>query len=132
MVKLVYQDGAGCSFSTVSSLCQWLYGVRNSSLDWESMLIFLGYIALPDLPSSTKVFWLNSKEKALALRRMEEAGRQLDEAITLKGIKRVLSGWHFWVYTAYYTYLNPENRLFRTQTNIGLGFSFAVKILDPI
>ncbi|KAJ5587805.1 uncharacterized protein N7459_003570 [Penicillium hispanicum] len=63
-----------------------------------------GYIALPDLPSTTRVFWLNNEEKALALRRMADHGTKLDEPITLKGIRRVLSGWHFWVYTAYYTF----------------------------
>ncbi|KAL2836852.1 major facilitator superfamily domain-containing protein [Aspergillus pseudodeflectus] len=62
-----------------------------------------GYLALPDLPSNTRVFWLKPHEKELARERMRKAGKALDEPITLKGVKRVLSGWHFWVYTAYYT-----------------------------
>lgn len=70
-------------------------------------LILPGYIALPDLPNDTRVFWLSEKEKALGVRRMEDAGRSPDEPITMTGIKRVLSGWHFWVYTTYYTYLGP-------------------------
>lgn len=74
-------------------------------MGWRFRLIITGYIALPDLPNNTRVFWLNAKEKALALQRMEDAGRKLDEPITMSGVKRVLSGWHFWVYTAYYTYL---------------------------
>ncbi|XHF98602.1 hypothetical protein AWENTII_002150 [Aspergillus wentii] len=62
-----------------------------------------GYIALPDLPSTTRVFWLKPAEKELAQQRMAAAGKKLDEAVTLRGIKRVLRKWHFWVYTAYYT-----------------------------
>jgi ACS family pantothenate transporter-like MFS transporter len=67
-----------------------------------------GYIALPDLPSNTRVFWLKPHEKKLARERMRKAGKALEEPITLKGVKRVLSRWHFWVYTAYYTYVSPR------------------------
>lgn len=62
-----------------------------------------GYYALPDLPSDTRVKWLKSEEKALALDRMRRAGKQLEEPVTVRGLKRVLGKWHFWVYTAYYT-----------------------------
>ncbi|KAJ5180174.1 hypothetical protein N7492_003384 [Penicillium capsulatum] len=82
-----------------------------------------GYIALPDLPSNTRVFWLNSNEKTLALRRMEDAGRKLEEPITLAGIRRVLSGWHFWVYTAYYTF-------FICSENIGSYMNLWLKSLN--
>lgn len=34
---------------------------------------------------------------------MRKAGKQLDEPFTMKGLKRILGKWHFWVYTAYYT-----------------------------
>ncbi|CAD0037639.1 unnamed protein product [Aureobasidium pullulans] len=34
----------------------------------------------------------------------ENAGKQLDEPITWVGVARVLKKWHFWVYTAYYTF----------------------------
>ena len=63
----------------------------------------LGYYALPDLPSNTRVRWLKPHEKELALRRMKAIGRDLEEPITVKGTIRVLKKWHFWVYTAYYT-----------------------------
>ena len=36
---------------------------------------------------------------------MKAAGKDLEEPITLKGTIRVLKKWHFWVYTAYYTYV---------------------------
>ncbi|KEQ98009.1 hypothetical protein AUEXF2481DRAFT_2910 [Aureobasidium subglaciale EXF-2481] len=62
------------------------------------------YYALPDLPSNTKVNWLTPAEKELALLRMRNAGKQLDEPITWAGVARVLKKWHFWVYTAYYTF----------------------------
>ncbi|KAL4778526.1 major facilitator superfamily domain-containing protein [Aspergillus varians] len=63
-----------------------------------------GYFALPDLPSNTRVPWLKPEEKELAHERMRKAGRSLEEPITWKGTKRVLSRWHFWVYTTYYTF----------------------------
>lgn len=66
----------------------------------------LGYYALPDLPSNTRVRWLKPHEKELALRRMKALGRDLEEPITIQGTVRVLKKWHFWVYTAYYTYVD--------------------------
>lgn len=62
-----------------------------------------GYLALPDLPANTRVFWLKPHEREMAIDRMKRAGRQPNEPITWAGVKRVLSKWHFWVYTAYYT-----------------------------
>lgn len=63
-----------------------------------------GFYALPDLPSTTKVKWLTPAEKELALSRARIAGKQLEEPFTWRGILRVLKKWHFWVYTAYYTF----------------------------
>lgn len=63
----------------------------------------LGYYALPDLPSNTRVRWLKPEEKALALARMKRAGKQLEEPFTIQALKRVVTKWHFWVYTTYYT-----------------------------
>ncbi|KAI9926196.1 hypothetical protein MW887_004659 [Aspergillus wentii] len=82
-----------------------------------------GYIALPDLPSTTRVFWLKPAEKELAQQRMAAAGKKLDEAVTLRGIKRVLRKWHFWVYTAYYTF-------FICSENIGTYMNLWLKSLD--
>jgi ACS family pantothenate transporter-like MFS transporter len=69
----------------------------------ESDKILSGYLALPDLPSNTRVPWLKKHEKELAVRRAKEAGKGLDEPVTVAGTLRVLKKWHFWVYTAYYT-----------------------------
>ncbi|KAI5245198.1 putative pantothenate transporter [Aureobasidium subglaciale] len=82
-----------------------------------------GYYALPDLPSNTKVNWLTPAEKELALLRMKNAGKQLDEPITWAGVARVLKTWHFWVYTAYYTF-------FICSENIGGYMNLWLKSLD--
>lgn len=107
MEPVVFQDGDGSSFSTESSPFPWLYGVSSPSIPPTQSLPNIagvpGYYALPDLPSNTRVRWLNSEEKALALDRMKRAGKQLEEPVTVHGLKRVLGKWHFWVYTAYYT-----------------------------
>lgn len=63
----------------------------------------IGYYAVPDLPSNTRVHWLDADEKLLALERMDRSGKQLEEPVTILGLRRVLKKWHFWVYTAYYT-----------------------------
>ncbi|THW17668.1 putative pantothenate transporter [Aureobasidium pullulans] len=76
-----------------------------------------GYYALPDLPSNTRVNWLTPAEKELALLRMKNAGKQLDEPITWVGVARVFKKWHFWVYTAYYTYSVPQINTYPTVTN---------------
>jgi len=63
-----------------------------------------GYYSLPDLPSNTRVRWLTPAEKTLAIARMQKIGRALEEPFTLSGLRRVLSKWHVWVYTAYFTF----------------------------
>lgn len=108
-----FPDGAGSSSSTGLLPCQWLYGVRTSSVSHTypqpprecttDSPRWPGYYALPDLPSTTRVRWLKPEEKELALERMRRAGKQLEEPFTMQGLKRVLKKWHFWVYTTYYT-----------------------------
>ncbi|KAH8670149.1 putative pantothenate transporter [Tricladium varicosporioides] len=81
---------------------------------WRWLFIFDGvitfpmalwaYYSLPDLPSNTRVGWLTNAERQLARQRMTDAGKGKDEPFTWIGIKRVLGKWHFWVYTAYYTF----------------------------
>ncbi|KAH9904411.1 putative pantothenate transporter [Xylariomycetidae sp. FL2044] len=82
-----------------------------------------GYYALPDLPSNTRVKWLSDDEKKLALTRMEKAGKKLEEPVTISGLKRVLRQWHFWVYTAYYTF-------FICSENIGSYMNLWLKSLN--
>ncbi|KAL3433220.1 major facilitator superfamily domain-containing protein [Aspergillus tetrazonus] len=86
----------------VHGLSGWLWRFIFDGVITFPMAIW-GYLALPDLPSSTRVIWLRPEEKELALSRMRRAGKSLEEPITWKGTKRVLSKWHFWVCTAYYT-----------------------------
>ncbi|KAK8037720.1 MFS general substrate transporter [Apiospora marii] len=100
---------------------------------WRWLFIFDGiitlpmaiwaYYALPDLPSNTRVRWLTPEEKQLALDRMKRAGKQLDEPFTLVGLKRILGKWHFWVYTAYYTF-------FICSENIGTYMNLWLKSLN--
>ncbi|KAL1641944.1 hypothetical protein SLS58_005780 [Diplodia intermedia] len=76
-----------------------------------------GYYALPDLPSTTRVHWLKPAEKEIALERMRKAGKHLEEPFTLKGLQRILRKWHFWVYTAYYTYSVSQINTYPTVIN---------------
>lgn len=100
------------------------------------------YYALPDLPSNTRVRWLTPKEKQLALDRMKPAGKQLDEPFTFVGLRRILGKWHFWVYTAYYTYVSANYlrhisrrfltvlRFFICSENIGTYMNLWLKSLN--
>ncbi|KAK8071371.1 MFS general substrate transporter [Apiospora hydei] len=100
---------------------------------WRWLFIFDGiitlpmalwaYYALPDLPSNTRVRWLSPEEKQLALDHMKRAGKQLDEPFTLAGLRRILGKWHFWVYTAYYTF-------FICSENIGTYMNLWLKSLN--
>jgi ACS family pantothenate transporter-like MFS transporter len=89
----------------------------------KSLTSHPGYYALPDLPSSTRVRWLTPAEKSMAVDRMQRIGRALEEPFTLSGLGRVLSTWHVWVYTAYYTF-------FICSENIGSYMNLWLKSLD--
>ncbi|RFU31560.1 hypothetical protein B7463_g4773, partial [Scytalidium lignicola] len=82
-----------------------------------------GYYALPDLPSNTRVPWLRPEEKELARKRLINEGKGEDMPMNWPGIKRVLKKWHFWVYTAYYTF-------FICSENIGSYMNLWLKSLD--
>ncbi|KAH8807541.1 putative pantothenate transporter [Xylogone sp. PMI_703] len=82
-----------------------------------------GYYALPDLPSNTRVHWLRSEEKELARKRLVNEGKGEDVPMTLSGIARVLKKWHFWVYTAYYTF-------FICSENVGSYMNLWLKSLN--
>ncbi|KAK7917853.1 pantothenate protein [Apiospora marii] len=117
---------------TQAALYTGMNGVGGLS-GWRWLFIFDGiitlpmaiwaYYALPDLPSNTRVRWLTPEEKQLALDRMKRAGKQLDEPFTLVGLKRILGKWHFWVYTAYYTF-------FICSENIGTYMNLWLKSLN--
>ncbi|CAH0057318.1 unnamed protein product [Clonostachys solani] len=100
---------------------------------WRWLFIFDGvitlpmalwaYYALPDLPSTTRVKWLKPEEKEYFLQRMKKAGRDLEEPVTIAGLKRVVGKWHFWVYTTYYTF-------FICSENIGSFMNLWLKSLN--
>lgn len=90
-------------FDGVITLPMALWGKQLLIVPFLSLTDKIGYYAVPDLPSNTRVHWLNAEEKLLALERMDRAGKHLEEPVTISGLLRVLKKWHFWVYTAYYT-----------------------------
>ncbi|KAH8660313.1 putative pantothenate transporter [Xylariales sp. PMI_506] len=113
-----------------------LYGGMNGAAGlsgWRWLFIFdgvitlpmaiWGYYAIPDLPSNTRVNWLTAEEKQLALDRMKKAGKQLEEPFSVAALKRILGKWHFWVYTAYYTF-------FICSENIGSYMNLWLKSLN--
>lgn len=50
-------------------------------------------IFFPDTPHKTKVFFLSTEEKELALERVNRAGKAAPEALTLSRVAKVLKSW---------------------------------------
>ncbi|CAH0040318.1 unnamed protein product [Clonostachys rhizophaga] len=125
-------EGRLSDTSQQAALHTGMNGVHGLS-GWRWLFIFDGvitlpmalwaYYALPDLPSTTRVKWLKHEEKEFFLQRMKKAGRDLEEPVTVAGLKRVVGKWHFWVYTTYYTF-------FICSENIGSFMNLWLKSLN--
>ncbi|KAJ8103582.1 major facilitator superfamily domain-containing protein [Lipomyces tetrasporus] len=59
---------------------------------------FFGFWALPDYPTTTRARWLNERERALGVARMEAVGRRAPRKLTVK--RMITMWWQFkpWAY----------------------------------
>ncbi|CCH46242.1 putative transporter SEO1 [Wickerhamomyces ciferrii] len=68
-------------------------------------VVILGYIIIPDTPTTTRSRFLNSKEKKYAIKRMELAGRKPITKANWQMIKQSLSTWHLYGFVmSFYLY----------------------------
>ncbi|KIW13588.1 hypothetical protein PV08_08777 [Exophiala spinifera] len=73
---------------------QWLYimdGVISLPIAAASFFV------LPDYPETSRVWYLNEGDKAIAKRRMELEGRRKRQPFTKKKVLKILSSWHLWL-----------------------------------
>ena len=68
-----------------------------------------GFFILPDVPETTKVFYLSPEERAFARKRMELEGRKGRQPYTKKRVRGFLSSWHIYLLTLLYVCFNNGN-----------------------
>ncbi|PGH17459.1 hypothetical protein AJ79_01059 [Helicocarpus griseus UAMH5409] len=60
-------------------------------------IAFIGYFIFPGLPASGKPWFFTEREHRLAQKRMESVGVEKSGKITMKMLRRVFTGWQFYV-----------------------------------
>ncbi|KAK2746164.1 hypothetical protein FQN55_005793 [Onygenales sp. PD_40] len=60
-------------------------------------IAFLGFFMFPGLPASGKPWWFTEREHELAKKRMRDVGVQESGKISMKMLKRVFTGWQFYI-----------------------------------
>ncbi|KAI5370865.1 putative major facilitator superfamily, MFS transporter superfamily [Septoria linicola] len=68
-----------------------------------------GYLMLPDHPSNTRALYLNSADKAFAIKRMQAEGRRGPEPYTRAKFAKIFKSWHIYVLTLLYILFNNGN-----------------------
>ncbi|KAK9452529.1 major facilitator superfamily domain-containing protein [Dipodascopsis uninucleata] len=59
----------------------------------------MGFLMLPDYPTTTKVKWLTEDEKALGIARMEAVGRKAPRKLTIGRFLTMWIAWKPWLFT---------------------------------
>lgn len=57
-----------------------------------------GFFGIPDLPHTTKAFYLNADDRQYGVERIEKMGRERPVKLTLKVIKKVYLDWKIWAF----------------------------------
>ncbi|KAJ4337093.1 hypothetical protein N0V87_004946 [Didymella glomerata] len=78
---------------------QWLF-IMDGII--SAPICLAGFFLLPDLPESTRAFYLTESDRALAKRRMESVGRAPRKELTLATFRRIFSRWHIYLLTVLY------------------------------
>lgn len=61
-----------------------------------------GFWLIPDIPETSRIWYLTSAEIACAQRRMELEGRALRSKYTIAKVKRIVTSWHIYALTLVY------------------------------
>ena len=56
-----------------------------------------GFFVLPDLPETTRAWFLTTEERKLCVDRMLVEGRAQRQPYTKSKILKIITGWHFWI-----------------------------------
>ncbi|CAK4034137.1 Pantothenate transporter liz1 [Lecanosticta acicola] len=57
-----------------------------------------GFFAIPDLPHTTRAFYLSQEDKRYGVDRAERHGHYESEKLSLKGVVRVFLNWRLWLW----------------------------------
>ncbi|KAI0472670.1 pantothenate transporter liz1 [Xylariaceae sp. FL0804] len=64
-----------------------------------------GFFGLPDLPHTTRAFYLGAADRAYAVERVERAGHRQPERLTWRGVKRIYTDWKIYAFVFPYVML---------------------------
>ncbi len=57
-----------------------------------------GFFGIPDLPHTTKAFYLNADDRQYGIERIEKIGRQAPVKLSVKVLKEVYLDWKIWAF----------------------------------
>ncbi|KAF8259265.1 MFS general substrate transporter [Lactarius quietus] len=116
-----------CIFHTASAMGPMVSGLLQAGLNdrggiarWKWLFIvdgvitipiaLLGFIVMPDLPTTTKPsIFITQEQLDIAIKRMESVGRKAPEKFTKKKILGFFSTWHIYVLVPLYALFNNGN-----------------------
>ncbi|KIW21430.1 hypothetical protein PV08_02010 [Exophiala spinifera] len=83
-------------------------GGRHGYAGWQWLFIIDGVISfpialltfffLPDQPHNTRAWYLNARDKEIALERVKRIGRASKEGFSKEKLVKIFSRWHIWVF----------------------------------
>lgn len=85
---------------------QWLFIINTV---FSLPIAIAGYFFIPDVPETTKAWYLTENEIALAKRRMLLEGRAPRAPYTKAKIKKIFSTWHIYLLSLVYVFYNNSN-----------------------
>lgn len=65
-----------------------------------------GYLFIPDVPETTRAFYLSIDDRAFANKRMQLEGRKPRAPYTKAKLLKILRSWHIYALTALYVFFN--------------------------
>ncbi|KAM0800804.1 putative MFS transporter Liz1/Seo1 [Usnea florida] len=65
-----------------------------------------GFLFIPDVPETSRAFYLNKDDRAFAKKRMQLEGRKPRAPYTRAKIRKILTSWHIYALTALYVLFN--------------------------
>ncbi|EAT81713.2 hypothetical protein SNOG_11214 [Parastagonospora nodorum SN15] len=82
---------------------QWLFVVDGII---SLPIALLGFLVLPDLPDTSKPFYLTEEELAFAQKRMQLEGREKRQPYTKAKFRKIFTSWHIYALVPLYIFFN--------------------------
>ncbi|KAK9465556.1 major facilitator superfamily domain-containing protein [Lipomyces arxii] len=74
---------------------QWLF-IVDGCISLPVALV--GFVCIPDFPTTTRAIYFTERDKHYAIRRMTEVGKAGTKKMTVKRFLRIFTGWRFWAF----------------------------------